>query len=519
MTIKPRIAILSDIHIGDNMPTCWYQQSFHEPYLLAALDWVIENANSIEELILLGDLVDFWTYPPDREPPTFQAIMDANPNVFGPAGKLSQVLTALDGKVSYLHGNHDIDLVQADLDRIANPQGHKIILRDDIYYPLAPDRRILCTHGHHFTIFNAPDRLTHLNIPVGHFVTRAVAYLMHHTLKRDETVADLPGNGAPGGLGAFVALFASILSDPSPLKRVLETNLPRLLLEAIQGVTGIPDDEVVHLPDGKQVHFGDAKTLYADLLHQWVLEGSGGSVLNGILYAAKSALADNDGTYLAWFAQRLAFEQGALAVATGHTHAAKVGIYRSDLGYINCGYECPAKPDMATPGHHFNFGTMYTRSNGTEVWRVSRTGDTYSVSRDEVGPDRLVFMPAQDFSCYVTLRNMQSFAWTLSDSQAGNGYFVVPPPARIEAGQTVQFWLQDYAGVHGSDGYVRYAPEGAPAGTQNLELSVDCPTGVLPNKVTSTHPFFAKSGDTSWGEQGEVPYWGHPLFVMVDLYV
>jgi UDP-2,3-diacylglucosamine pyrophosphatase LpxH len=517
MSTKPYIAILSDIHIGDNTPTCWYQKSFHEPYLLAALDWVIDNAATVEELILLGDLVDFWTYPPDREPPSFRMIMEANPLIFGPTGKLSQVLNALGGKVSYLHGNHDIDLTQAELDLIVSPQGYKITLRDDIYYPLAPDRRILCTHGHHFTIFNAPDRLTRLHMPVGHFVTRAVAFLMHHTLKPGETVADLPGNGAPSGMSGFVALFASILADPNPLKRVLETNLPRLLLEAIQGVTGIPDDEVIHLPGGQLVRFGEAKTMYAGLLHQWVMTGGGGSVLDGILYASKSALADNDGTYLAWFAQRLAFETGSLLVATGHTHAAKVGIHGSGLRYMNCGYECPAKPDIASPLKHFNFGVVDTRMLVTDVRRVNRTGDEYFVSRDEVGPDAIVFAPAQDFSCYLTIHNPTPLAWTLTASHAGNSYYVVPPPVRLEAGRTAHVWIQDYVGLHGADGYLRYAPESAQSRVKPLDLAFDCPTGVYRNIVSSTYPFYARSGDGGWGGQGEVPDWGHPLFVRVDL--
>jgi UDP-2,3-diacylglucosamine pyrophosphatase LpxH len=520
MSHKPQIAILSDIHIGDNTPTCWYQKSFHEPYFLAALDWVIENAISIEELILLGDLVDFWTYPPNHVPPTFQEIMDANPNVFGPTGKLSQVLTALEGKVSYLHGNHDIDLTQADLDLIRNPQGYKITLREDIYYPFYPDRRILCTHGHHFTLFNAPDRLTELHIPVGHFVTRAVAYYMQRTLHDNETVADLPGNGAPGGLSAFVELFASILADPNPLGRVMNTNLPRLLLEAIQAVTGIPDEEMVYLPNGKQVMFGQAKTLYADLLRQWVMEAGGGSVLDGIINASKAALADNDGTYLAWFAQKLAFEKGAFSVATGHTHAAKVGIHQSDLGYVNAGYECPAKPDINAPAKHFNFGLMYARPSDrdTRVYRVNRTESTYTVSRDEVGSDALVFGLSMDFSCYITIRNPQPWAWTLQDTESSNGYFVVRPPARIEPGETVRIWIQDYPLSPGAAGNFSYAPVEGPPEATNVKISVECPVS-SGNKVMSTHPFFAKSGDAPWGERGEVPYWGHPLFVLVDLYL
>ncbi|MDB9509938.1 hypothetical protein PN499_01795 [Kamptonema animale CS-326] len=115
---KNKFISFSDIHIGTNALTAWYQKDIHEPYLVKALDWLIENASSIRELIILGDVVDSWTYPPDKEPPSFNAIMAANPKVFGPNGKLSEVLTALDGKVMYVHGNQDMTITQEDLDKI-----------------------------------------------------------------------------------------------------------------------------------------------------------------------------------------------------------------------------------------------------------------------------------------------------------------------------------------------------------------------------------------------------------------
>lgn len=62
---KNKIIVLSDIHISTNEPTNWYQKNFHEPYLSAILDYVIPESDSIQELILLGDIFDSWTYPPD----------------------------------------------------------------------------------------------------------------------------------------------------------------------------------------------------------------------------------------------------------------------------------------------------------------------------------------------------------------------------------------------------------------------------------------------------------------------
>src|SRR5688572_7474070 len=102
--------VLSDVHIGNDKPTCWYQKSYHEPYLIAVLDNILQNKAEIDEVILLGDLFDFWTYAPDDDLPTIDDILNANPNIFGLNGKLTQVVEALPGKVKYLRGNHDINI-------------------------------------------------------------------------------------------------------------------------------------------------------------------------------------------------------------------------------------------------------------------------------------------------------------------------------------------------------------------------------------------------------------------------
>ena len=156
--MKNQIVVISDVHVGTNYPTCWYQQNVHEPYLIKVLDWIIANSANIKEFVILGDLFDFWTYPPDMAPPTIDMILQANPNIFGPAGKLSQVLTALDGNVTYLCGNHDMNVTQEDLNKIPNPQ-YRVQKADDVY-SIDGGWWTTFTHGHLSTLFNAPETLT-----------------------------------------------------------------------------------------------------------------------------------------------------------------------------------------------------------------------------------------------------------------------------------------------------------------------------------------------------------------------
>ena len=78
---KRHIVAISDVHLGTDHPCVWYQRSLHEPYLLALLEWVVDQADHVRELVLLGDIVDVWTYPMDERPPSFADIVAAHPAV------------------------------------------------------------------------------------------------------------------------------------------------------------------------------------------------------------------------------------------------------------------------------------------------------------------------------------------------------------------------------------------------------------------------------------------------------
>ena len=90
------MVFISDTHIGIGDRTNWYQRDVHESALVATLDYVSNNADSIAELILLGDIVDQWTYPPDVTPPSLAMIAEANPRVFARHGALARTIEAIE---------------------------------------------------------------------------------------------------------------------------------------------------------------------------------------------------------------------------------------------------------------------------------------------------------------------------------------------------------------------------------------------------------------------------------------
>jgi len=491
-----KILAISDVHIGDNSPTVWYQQKYHEPYLSALLDHVIANAADVRELVILGDFVDFWTYPPERKPPSFTEIAAANPNILGPGGKLSAVLDALDGRVTYVPGNHDMTITQADLDQIGNRR-HQIRLHtEENYFPLGTDRRILMAHGHRWTMFNCPDAATRLApLPVGHFATRSFCHMLTRKLKPGQTVADLVDQGQPNGVD-----FAGMLRSLD----AIDGTVVELAVTYASNTMGLAMDAPIVLPSGDTTTLAEARTIYRDLWASWERAGGGGR--DGELEAAKAAAADIDnGTYLAWFAQRAGLQNGADLVVYGHTHEAVRGLKDGFIDYLNTGFDCASMPDM--PKRHFTFAEIDADTLHGQIMQV--TSDMRVIPYDRAKVDTITPGPTFDFSTYVTVDNSAGAAdLVLSDFKAKEGHFVVPPPARIPRGQVARFWIQDYPGGGGSAGTATYQGGGAP-----LTLTFACPTGVSSNSAAGAS-FRAKtaSGDP-YGASDHVPTLGHPLFV------
>jgi UDP-2,3-diacylglucosamine pyrophosphatase LpxH len=493
---RDTLVVISDVHIGDNSPTVWYQQKYHEPYLKALFDHVIANADSIQELVILGDFVDFWTYPPDRRPPSFADIVAANPNVLGRSGMLNAALIALQGRVSYVPGNHDMSITQADLDSIAATRRYRIKLQTAGFYFPAGDQRILCGHGHNWTMFNAPDMTTRLApLPIGHFATRAFCYQLAQTLKPGQTVADLRDQGIPTGL------------DLGGLLKSVNGSMIDTVVNYASAQTGLPMTQPIMLPSGDTTTLSEVSEIYRPLWSNW--KALGANEDEGKLIAFKAALADiRNGTYLPWFAQREALATPAELVVYGHTHVPVRGLKDGFIDYVNTGFDCASMPDMAS--RHFTFVEVDLPTLQPRIMQVADDAVTgFAVSpytgamRDEVMPS-----PAVDFSTYVTIDNRGGASdLTLTSAQAKDGFFVVAPPARVPRGEMARFWIQDDPGGEGTKGTAIYQGANGP-----VTLAFGCPTGMSSN-IASGADFRAGTARDNYGALNRAPHTGHPFFV------
>ena len=261
----------------------------------------------------------------------------------------------------------------------------------------------------------------------------------------------------------------------------------------------MPQAEPILLP-GREHHDRGRQADLRRSLHP-LQPKENGSVLN----AARAALADDSGNYLAWFAQRLAIQQNADLVVMGHTHTPIGGLTVSPINYYNSGFECVAVPD--NPPKEFTFTIVDLESASAELMQVQHGDYAISVAPVPALPS-VVLPPAIDFSCYVRILNHGSEPLTLTGSSATN-YWVVPPQT-IPAGGRGDGWLQDDSGLHGSEGTFTYSQGGTP-----LQFSVSCPTGLSRNTASGAgQNFVARSGSGDWGLRGQVPTAGHPLQVL-----
>lgn len=512
---KRHVVALSDVHLGTLDPTVWYQPHLHEPYLLHLLDWVVDQADHIRELVLLGDIVDFWTYPADVRPPTFAEIAACHPAVFGLDGGLARVLDALDGQVTYVPGNHDQGITADEVASIRSPGGHHVRLVEDVPYQPVPG--LAMAHGHHDTLFNAPAATgPFAPLPLGYFVTRAVATRWTQGLAEGQTVAELAGQGAPNGID-----LRSLIGAASG---VGARSVAASVLDFVAAATAVNPLTDIVMPDGSTATLLDARSVYANTWTEWA-DAHGGGVI-GQSAAGRATLADFDGTYLGWFAQRMAFEHGCDLVVMGHTHVPVGGLDTSLVDYINTGFDCPSQPDLERERspQHVTFGVIDTAPTDDDpdaapfdpaIWAVTATDEGLRCHPIDAPTTSIVSGATMDFSCYVVVDNQFGRSdLELVEAAAPFGSFVVPPPERIPAGGEARFWLQDVLGAAGSEGRATYRRADDPDGDP-IELWFTCPT-MGTNACRGPGSFATKAADEPWREE-RIARWGHPFFVEFEI--
>ena len=133
-----------------------------------------------------------------------------------------------------------------------------------------------------------------------------------------------------------------------------------------------------------------------------------------------------------------------------------------------------------------------------------------------------------DYSCRVQVENAGNQYELIRDNFAVSpgregtpcGEYIVKPPETIAPGGTGRFWIRDFPGVHGAEGWVTYYYIDSNRQKHSFRLTYGCPTGFDSNYASAQPPFnvWLKVRDinSKWGKDpngGQPPMQRHPLTV------
>ena len=264
----------------------------------------LNGQEDVQEIILLGDLLDDWVYPVDMVPPSLETILKAPVNK-----KIVQALKKMcanqNKKVLYLPGNHDMGVTK---DLIEKLFPNMIFGGTALYNSVYRSSRLRAEHGSAYAMFNAPDAINSpgTRLPLGYFISRVVATKSRDTGSTDRhywTYADdLLETLGPQRLAASV--FEAVLEEAC-----LEKNAKILMPK----------------------RNGKAASITAD---QWQ-ETYGAGV------AFKAMMAEIG--FLGNLADRLCKKSDTNVVIFGHSHDWKLDKdkwFVADRIYANCGTWC-----------------------------------------------------------------------------------------------------------------------------------------------------------------------------------
>jgi UDP-2,3-diacylglucosamine pyrophosphatase LpxH len=285
------------------------------------LEYLNIPSTEVQEVIIIGDLMDNWVYPVNVEPPSLQSIISAPINK-----KIVQALRKLAKnekiKVLYLPGNHDMgvtgELVAKNFPGPNNSPGiifGGTAFRNSIYRT----SRLRAEHGSAHAMFNAPDPVNSPvnRLPLGYFISRVVA-----TNARDT-----------GSSKRHYWRYADDLLEAFGPQR-----LGASVFEAVLEEAGLNENTKIQMPktNGKAVPVtaGQVKQKYAALYDQW-------QEIKGAGIALKALMAEIG--LLGRMADHLCKQGDTNIVVFGHSHdweLDKDTWFVEDRIYANCGTWC-----------------------------------------------------------------------------------------------------------------------------------------------------------------------------------
>ncbi|XP_035674709.1 uncharacterized protein LOC118414634 [Branchiostoma floridae] len=238
---KRHIVALSDCHlVGAKFSQATIDR------LLKTMEGFAKDEN-LHTLVLLGDILEMWAYPHDRDAMTDQELVESWQNDISSQKFIQSLLLLIknDVRVYYVMGNHDHNVMPWMADQLGFTRGDRFqLVRGILVLEVkVNDRlyRVRFEHGHNEDIFNSYGGLAEEDLiggePLGYICTRASS-------KRDGDPLQILDKKS----AALAALSA--LLGPQTLKllssRDRSEKLIRIILEHSLGRKMTDDDVVFH---------------------------------------------------------------------------------------------------------------------------------------------------------------------------------------------------------------------------------------------------------------------------------
>jgi UDP-2,3-diacylglucosamine pyrophosphatase LpxH len=188
------IVVLSDMHMGADLA---YTECKKNLGPLVKLLQQIRTAPNVKELVIAGDLIDEWfvpatvnTYQGKEQSDFVQRLSATNSGVFA---ALNQIIQEKKIMVTYVPGNHDLDITAASVDLILPGINQARDAQGLGTYVPTGLSVLAIEHGHRYNFACAPDPISNKDsvpgsiLPTGYFFTR-IATL--HVIQNDTVPGD-----------------------------------------------------------------------------------------------------------------------------------------------------------------------------------------------------------------------------------------------------------------------------------------------------------------------------------------
>jgi len=345
------LVVISDTHLGDQRSIDnGYGWNIKNRAPLAKFINMLTERPAVKELVIAGDMFDEWVAPmatdtfngygsgPEGESKFADSIASANPEVII---AIKNVI-ASGRKVTYVPGNHDMLLTEADLNRIL--PGIKQARDADGLGAYTPDwlSEAVIEHSHRYDFYNAPDTISNkapispqnytndpnAKIPPGFFVTKiATTHGYSNIIPQNDTTG-----ATQDGLFLYWASWQGILwkldVTEDPNEKIIKT-----------GIDGYTDTYSINDLAPKLTK---EPLLYQEIEDNWYKRQS----INKVNVPINVASALLTGLWDAWCdyqssTQYFKHDIGKRIVVFGHTHHATLGYSTNKLGqkciYANSG--------------------------------------------------------------------------------------------------------------------------------------------------------------------------------------